>query len=71
MPSEARQKKLAKNEIGPQNGQLWGLKTWGQGGARAPGAPPGSASAEYIDGEFGWHRTIVRPNTCGDPNRKN
>ena len=39
MLSEARQKKLWKNLIGPKNAQFWGLKTYGQGGARAPGAP--------------------------------
>ena len=32
MLSEARQKKLWKNEIGPKNAQFWGLKAQGQEG---------------------------------------
>ena len=43
MPSEARQKKIMEKLNRAQKCSILGPQNLGSGGARAPGAPPGSA----------------------------
>ena len=43
MPSEARQKKIMERLNRAQKCSILGPQNLGSGGARAPGAPPGSA----------------------------
>ena len=45
MPSEARQKKIMEKLNRAQKCSILGPQNLGSGGARAPGAPPGSAPA--------------------------
>ena len=45
MPSEARQKKIMEKLNRVQKCSILGPQNLGSGGARAPGAPPGSAPA--------------------------
>ena len=52
MPSEARQKKLGKYQIGSLNAQFWGLKTWGQGG---PGPPEPPWICQWVVNYFNYY----------------
>ena len=49
MKKYAERSEAKKKYIKIKRAQFWGLKTWGQGGARAPRAPPGSASENTKD----------------------
>ena len=51
MPSKARQKKIMEKLNRAQKCSILGPQNLGSGGARAPGAPPGSAPDPLCTGD--------------------